>query len=436
LLLRRTALFLAMLAVLSAPVLLILQRDGGVIDAARQSLTYARRETARSRLHGMPPFQLAPPEVRSAPPPDVIQVRWTATADAHTRAILEARFHLREATPRGEPKDRTWSYRLGDVTQQNLRALVSDPQVEDTNGIDRSRLTLAETEASGPSLLRRGWTRVATIGNATSWLFYLFVGLPIVTAIVVIRRLRAGIAGEQRLDAARGLALATLCLLVGALILRDPLYARIGGAIAPGLLLLAWCARDLCVTPPVRVLRAIVAALLVVVTVASVGVMAEWDVTLPRMRAGLPHVGSALRALATTPPSLDFLPNYVRECTAPTDRVYAAWFVPELYFFAQRPFAGGMVVTFGQHWSEPDNQQRIIARLRAQSVPIVVMQTARDRRFGEDYPLVDAYLQQRYRVAGRSQFRPGSENEGYTLLVDRNRTPVRSHGPSGMPCFQ
>jgi len=35
-----------------------------------------------------------------------------------------------------------------------------------------------------------------------------------------------------------------------------------------------------------------------------------------------------------------------------------------VYFFAGRAFAGGMVETFGDHWSEPDHQQRIVEKMQ------------------------------------------------------------------------
>ena len=71
--------------------------------------------------------------------------------------------------------------------------------------------------------------------------------------------------------------------------------------------------------------------------------------------------------------------------TIPRDRILAQWFVPELYFFAQRGFAAGMVATFGGHWSEPRFQARSVQALASESVPIVI------KRFGEQ-TIVDVYI--------------------------------------------
>ena len=103
----------------------------------------------------------------------------------------------------------------------------------------------------------------------------------------------------------------------------------------------------------------------------------------------------ALYIWAASPPAFDAIPNraidglarYVRECTAPTDRLFATWFVPDLYFYAQRGFAGRIVALFGSHWSEERFQRRSVEALASHSVPIVI--TAQQRRTVlEDYPLI------------------------------------------------
>jgi len=114
--------------------------------------------------------------------------------------------------------------------------------------------------------------------------------------------------------------------------------------------------------------------------------------------------------------------------------VFAGWFVPELYFFSGRGFAGGMVVTFGDHWSAPDRQRQIIAKLDAESVPIVILVAAARTGFRDSYPLVDDYFRVRYEEAGSSAF---GDPDGtlYELLTRRGRPRVGKDPNFSMPCF-
>jgi hypothetical protein len=155
------------------------------------------------------------------------------------------------------------------------------------------------------------------------------------------------------------------------------------------------------------------------------------------------HLQRQLALIATTPPTLDLYPSaeirglvaYARECTAPTDRLLATWFVPDLYFYAQRGFAAGIVALFGGHWSEPRFEARSLDILKAQSVPIVITKTG-DEAFADMYPLLAAHLAEHYRPAGRSDFAdPRIGPEGYTVLVRTDRTASRTFADTSLPCF-
>jgi hypothetical protein len=132
-------------------------------------------------------------------------------------------------------------------------------------------------------------------------------------------------------------------------------------------------------------------------------------------------------------PHLTGLVNYLRRCTESSDRIFAAWFVPQLYFFSGRAFAGGMTVAFGDHWSEPRYQRRIVEKLKAESVPVVLVREG-DESFARAYPIVDDYLRANYHMAGTSTF--GETDAGsYTVLTRSNRVPVGTDLATSMPCF-
>lgn len=79
-----------------------------------------------------------------APPRTVaptIRVRWAPLVGADERSTKESTFRLRRDQLHS---DRTWSYGLLDTSRDNIRSLVGDPAVEDTDGLDRAefRITL------------------------------------------------------------------------------------------------------------------------------------------------------------------------------------------------------------------------------------------------------------------------------------------------------
>jgi hypothetical protein len=82
-----------------------------------------------------------------------IHVRWTVQADDIDRQAAEQRYRLTQGSP-GDA--RTWTYLLTDTSQENVRALVTDPSVEDTSNIDRVafRVDRESTRGRPPQALR------------------------------------------------------------------------------------------------------------------------------------------------------------------------------------------------------------------------------------------------------------------------------------------
>src|SRR5436190_12291076 len=72
----------------------------------------------------------------------LVHVRWETSVDASARQRLEVRFRLADGEQLGGS---TWRYDLLDPSRGNIRDLVRDPAVEDTQHIDRSRFTLVDT---------------------------------------------------------------------------------------------------------------------------------------------------------------------------------------------------------------------------------------------------------------------------------------------------
>ena len=75
-----------------------------------------------------------------AEPGPPVTVRWAEHVSADGRVTLEIKYQLGNGEPRN---DRTWRYELWDTSSQNVLALINDPLVEDTAGIDRATATLS-----------------------------------------------------------------------------------------------------------------------------------------------------------------------------------------------------------------------------------------------------------------------------------------------------
>jgi hypothetical protein len=439
---RRLALLAAAVALAASPFLLFVQLTGGLLNAADQIVAYAIREGARTRISSPPRFSFddpAPPVRDPAAPP--VRIRWAASVDEAQRRELAERHGLREEAVAGEPGERTWSYRLDDASAENIRGLLSDPRVEDTHGIDRSLTVVAEPAATPGAIVER-WLGVRlpgvwTTANASAFVYYLLFALP---ALGVIALLPPGTAGGAP-QSARILSLAVMCLALDVFILRDPVYARLGGMAGPAAVMAAW------VSSRVWKTRNVVARVLLVpalaATVWAVSATADWQTELRSDRMSWERVRSHYLAYATTAgetvptgPWLGMV-RYLRECTNPDDRVYASWFVPELYFYAQRGFAAGVSVTFGGHWSEPRYQERMVGILSAQQAPILLVQAGSYDDFQNTFRAFNDYLQKRYQVAGETSFGDSGAPAGaYLVLTDRSRVPSGTHTESSMPCFR
>ena len=435
-LIRRLAIFGAASVIAFVPYAIFLQLNGGLADAFDQMLTYARNEGARTRVASLPSGVLS--EIRleplPPPPPNQVQIRWAEGTD-QARAAIESRHSLRNGVPQGDTPDRIWRYDIDDISRDNLRALVNDPAVADTAMIDRANLTLRQESWS-----RRLRRHLPLFGsNMVSWsrdgaaaaIYYVIIAIIVGSAWLAVR----SASSDPQGDRARIFSACVMTLLIVALVMRDPIVARIGGVIGPPAVLAAWLWHR---AGRLRLMRMIAAACLC----WMVAMATEWSWSLNRVVRRIEVFESVVSASMASPPPTSELPkphlagmvDYLRRCTNADDRVFAAWFVPELYYFSQRAFAGGMVETFGVHWSRVDHQRRIVERLRSQSVPVAILPQAGRKDFGHTYPLVAEFLHANYADAGALTFGV-SDGTLYTVLTRNGRRPVGQDAVFPLPCF-
>jgi hypothetical protein len=438
----------ALVAALSVPVLLFLQVNGGIADAADQALTYGVREGARTRIDSLPRVRIGRLWGVAVSPPSAnyIRIRWAASvASADQRHQLASDLGLHDEQAVGDPADRTWRYTLPDPSLTSVRRVVNHPSVEDTDGIDRGRLQLTETESwllrlqrISPVFRIRFLPGSWTDANAAALLYYLLIGLTAAGAVMLMLE-RAAMTRVERAQVVTVLALSSLLCVF---ILRSPVSARVGGMAGPICIAGAWMLSSL--TRRATWVGLVTSTVVVLLACWSLDVGVGWYRQLAVPFAHPRPVVARLRAFAQVPPLLDLLPSghlrgmveYVGTCTAPDDRIFASWFIPELYYFAQRGFGGAVVASFGGHWSEARFQRRTIAAFEAHPTPIVLIRDAAYDKFRAEYPLVVAYLDDRYMSAATTDFGDsGAESEIYRVLIRRDRQATSTAGPFGLPCF-
>jgi len=116
-----------------------------------------------------------PPVPRTAS----VNVRWTPELPDARRAALERQFGLigGERTANSSSDVNVWGYRLNDLSYENVKALVTHPDVVDTNDIDRATFTV-------PAQVPRRDHQFVGVEYA-AWLQYPGTLLLVVTALLV-----------------------------------------------------------------------------------------------------------------------------------------------------------------------------------------------------------------------------------------------------------
>jgi hypothetical protein len=124
--------------------------------------------------------------------------------------------------------------------------------------------------------------------------------------------------------------------------------------------------------------------------------------------------------------------RYLNACTTPDDAVLLTWAAPEYYFFAKRRFGAGHALFLPPDaFATRHDQDLMVARMRAQRIPIVLINETRRKEFADTYGEVDRYLKQEYVAAGQFAIREGSE---VTIAMRRDLTPARVYGAGRWPC--
>jgi hypothetical protein len=373
-----------------------------------------------------------------------VTVRWAAGTTDEDRRTLEERYALVQGHAEG---DRTFSYAVTDDSRQNIRALVADPHVEDTGGINRGAAQI-DSPAWNRWLSRLGVSRLVvgpffSAADAEAWLYYVFWLIPIVAiTAAALQARRAGVSPELITLT----CVALLGVLLNLFLLRGSLDSRLPDVVVPAAIAGAWLAGELMR----RVGRLAAAGRFVSVAVSAVAVLILGSAvftysgvaaaTLLRSPTNVAALGEATRFLRRRPietwsspdnVGVQRLTQYVFECTAPEDRLLLVAYEPQVFYYAERLFAGGIEHFHQRRFSSAAEQARIVADLRRQRVPLVIVDNDRYRMLQDDYADVLAHVSRRYQPIGESTF---GAVRSWRIYADRTVKATRSW--DDLPCFR
>ena len=447
------------------PFLLFLALSGGVAEYFRSALVYVTRDAERTSF-SFPRFSLDVSEpvvalTRSPRGEIQINVRWEPIPDDQ-RGDRESRYQL----AKGEQRDSvTWSYVLQDASAENIKALVSDPLVSDTHGLDRTTFTV---EGQGVRLE----SQLDSLANATAYLYYLLLLLPALGAVILLRLGRTPSPTHVVTSPEHMVPLLVLAAMLNvAFLSRGSTNIRIADVGVTAAVILAWIvsalardgsalARDGSALAredrrhvlPNRAFRVFARSVGVVVLgfafLAANGLNEWWRHVREAYYASGPlhaatRASQVWNALGIPPPAFSEgeeqprllrVAAYLNACTDAADRVFVLGNYPELYYFSDRAFAGGHAWLLPLYYSDDVDEARIVARLREASVPIVITESGSE--YEEEYrPVfnqVHAYLEGEYVQAGEVEIggaRP------LRVLVRAGLEPTGRYAALDLPCF-
>ena len=124
------------------------------------------------------------------------------------------------------------------------------------------------------------------------------------------------------------------------------------------------------------------------------------------------------------------LAQYANACVPPSERVAVLWYAPEIYYYSNRLMAIRHLV-FAPGLASPEEQRRTADKFTRSSPPVVFAGALMSAITRPVFPELIADVDRDYMQAGSLD-----DDEGYLLLVRRDRTPTGTWGPRGWPCFR
>lgn len=277
------------------------------------------------------------------------------------------------------------------------------------------------------------WNRA----DAAVFLFYAAHLLALVCIVLLITP--RATASEQKPVAAAGLAMLLLYL---AIVLRHPIDSRLPDVAALFAIIGGWVIAE-------SIRRGALASA-AVTTVVAAGLVNVWiladlggrieDTQVARGPAAMERTLQSVKQAGTVWPWERFWPagelpvavRYLNACTTGDDAVLLTWAAPEYYFFARRQFGAGHALFLPPDaFTTAHDQERMLAQIRRERIPVVLINETRREEFAKAYPEVQRYIASEYVPAGHFDIRDGSR---ITIAVGRKFKGNGTYEAEGWPC--
>lgn len=446
---RRTimAALAAMLAVI--PYLVFAAVSVGLVSQARLELASLTDEQGRTRGDLRWPLRAGADVIRRDPQEafaPVIGVRWNAEASAAERTATLAEYGL---TPIAEDGPQEQRVRLSERSLESLGSLIDDPRVDDTAGVERGSGSLSWAQwplwdrvrfrvAALRLTVLPGIDQQIVAGAAAAILLY---AMPLVAALLAGPTLRGFL--PPAVTPRPLLLFAAFAALVNVGLLRDPYELRAAEVIVLpvilfGIFLAVLLGRGYpaLVRWPARVV-VLVLMLLIAKSFTVAGGFGNVTGSLAGTE-GWRELGARLRASppsqywkAGTGPVTVRLAEYVRRCTAPSDRILLLWFAPEIHYHADRLMAGRHLYYFASFRSLEDEQRRELEMVTRAAPRIVLASRNGYGAAGAAFPGLVRFVEGNYAPAAAFD----EEGDRYSILIRRDSPPPSSDSVSGWPCY-
>jgi len=433
-----------------SPFLVWVQIHGGLDAYFSDGIRFASREAERSAIGGLPALSLdrSKPLIRRLGQGALIHVRWQPGLSDDQIRLGERRHDLVRRDPMGPL---SWQYEVWSWSRGALESLVRDPQVADTDGIDRSTFRLKGDHPpplvdSVLVLLYGPDEGLRLRPNGVALIFYLSWILPVASLALLVGRWRL-LPDVIRAPAAMTIALQ---LAMNLTLLRDPLDLRVRDVIVPVCVLAgfvlgaAWHTRTHVAIRLALRLAGSAAVVAFAITCGAIGDASErletiharngWAGTIERKqeieRQLAPPNERTGEALLS--PAYQSLTDYIRGCTPAESRILSLTFAPELFFYTGRGFAGGQPALTAGYYKTDRDAENMLLRVSTEDVPLVIMDSETAEEMEQGYPRIVDYVHSRYHEISRTTIGKGKD---FILLAENSRRTRRTFGKTELPCF-
>src|SRR5438552_2363831 len=254
------------------------------------------------------------------------------------------------------------------------------------------------------------WSRM----DCAVFLFYAAHLLAIGALVLLVRSKEP--TSDRRPVAAAGAAMLLMYLVV---VLRHPIDSRVPDVAALFAIMGAWVLAD--------TRRRGAPAFAIAITVAIASAARVWmlgdvgdRIKETRIAEGLGTVERTVESVKETGtvwPWERFWPagelpaavRYLHACTTRDDAMLLTWAAPEYYYFAQRRFGAGHALFLPPDaFTTAHDQERMLARIRRERIPVILINESRNDEFATAYPEVERYIRDSYVPVGEFEIRDGS----------------------------